>query len=157
MHALEKEMATHSSMLAWRIPEMEEPGWLPSMGSHRVGHDWSDLATAAAASENHRSSPLFRHTNDSPLKSHGALIYWGWYDSPGLSHSEDILTYTHTHVHKLTHTHTPSPAGLRHIPPCRAPVQCSQRQSTLLKFLEAMLGSRKRPREKERKIRKDEK
>ena len=38
-HALEKEMATHSSVLAWRIPEMGEPGRLPSMGSHRVGHD----------------------------------------------------------------------------------------------------------------------
>ena len=38
-HALEKEMATNSSVLAWRIPEMEEPGGLPSMGSHRVGHD----------------------------------------------------------------------------------------------------------------------
>ena len=38
-HALEKEMATHSSVLAWRIPEMEEPSGLPSMGSHRVGHD----------------------------------------------------------------------------------------------------------------------
>ena len=36
---LEKEMATHSSVLAWRIPGMEEPGGLPSMGSHRVGHD----------------------------------------------------------------------------------------------------------------------
>ena len=38
-HALEKEMATHSSILAWRIPRMAEPGGLPSMGSHRVGHD----------------------------------------------------------------------------------------------------------------------
>ena len=38
-HILEKEMATHSSVLAWRIPEMAEPGGLPSMGSHRVGHD----------------------------------------------------------------------------------------------------------------------
>ena len=38
-HALEKEMATHSSILAWRIPGMGEPGGLPSMGSHRVGHD----------------------------------------------------------------------------------------------------------------------
>ena len=38
-HALEKEMATHSSVLAWRIPRMGEPGGLPSMGSHRVGHD----------------------------------------------------------------------------------------------------------------------
>ena len=41
-------MATHSSALAWRIPGMAEPGGLPSMGSHRVGHDWSDLAGAAA-------------------------------------------------------------------------------------------------------------
>ena len=38
-HALEKEMETHSSVLAWRIPGMAEPGGLPSMGSHRVGHD----------------------------------------------------------------------------------------------------------------------
>ena len=43
-HALEKEMATHSSVLAWRFPGMEEPGGLPSMGSHRVTHDWSNLA-----------------------------------------------------------------------------------------------------------------
>ena len=47
--ALEKEMATHSSVLAWRIPGMGEPGGLPSMGSHRVGHDCSNLAAAAAA------------------------------------------------------------------------------------------------------------
>ena len=46
-HALEEEMATHSSVLAWRIPWTEEPSGLPSMGSHRVGHDWSDLAAAA--------------------------------------------------------------------------------------------------------------
>ena len=47
-HALEKEMATHSSVLAWRIPGTEDPGRLPSMGSHRVGHNWSNLAAAAA-------------------------------------------------------------------------------------------------------------
>ena len=46
-HALEKEMATHSSVLAWRIPRTGEPGGLPSMGSHRVRHDWSDLAAVA--------------------------------------------------------------------------------------------------------------
>ena len=49
-HALEKEMATHSSVLAWRIPGTGEPGGLPSMGSHRVRHDWSDSAAAAASS-----------------------------------------------------------------------------------------------------------
>ena len=43
-HALEKEMATHSSILAWRIRGTGEPVGLPSMGSHRVGHDWSNLA-----------------------------------------------------------------------------------------------------------------
>ena len=48
-HALEKEMATYSIILAWRIPGTVEPGGLPSMGSHRVGHDWSDLAAAATA------------------------------------------------------------------------------------------------------------
>ena len=47
-HELEKEMATHSSVLAWRIPGTGEPGGLPSMQSHRAGHDWSDLAVAVA-------------------------------------------------------------------------------------------------------------
>ena len=56
-HALEKAMATHSSVLAWRIPGMGEPGGLPSMGMQRVGHDWSDLA--AAAIENHPFVKLF--------------------------------------------------------------------------------------------------
>ena len=48
-HALEKEMATHSRVLALRIPGTEQPGGLPSMGSQRVRYDWSDLAAAAAA------------------------------------------------------------------------------------------------------------
>ena len=47
--ALEKEMATHSIVLAWRTPGTGEPGGLPSIGSHRVGYDWSDLGAAAAA------------------------------------------------------------------------------------------------------------
>ena len=47
-HVLEKETAIHSSVLAWRIPGTGEPGRLPSVGSHRVGHDYSDLAAAAA-------------------------------------------------------------------------------------------------------------
>ena len=55
-HSLEKEMATHSSVLAWRIPGTGEPGGLPSVGSHRVGHNWSDLAAAAAAGG---KDPLF--------------------------------------------------------------------------------------------------
>ena len=54
-HGLEKEMATHSSVLAWRIPGTGEPGGLPSMGSHRVRHDWSDLAAAEQEPERARS------------------------------------------------------------------------------------------------------
>ena len=50
-HALEKKMSTHSSVLAWRIPGTGEPGGLPSIGSHRVRHDWSDLAAAAAVKD----------------------------------------------------------------------------------------------------------
>ena len=49
-HALEKEMATHSSVLVWRIPGTGEPGGLPSVGSHRVGHDWSDLTMLVISS-----------------------------------------------------------------------------------------------------------
>ena len=48
-HSLEKEMATHSSVLAWRIPGTGEPGGLLSVGSHRVGHGWSDFLAAAVA------------------------------------------------------------------------------------------------------------
>ena len=50
-------MATHSSVLAWRIPGTGEPGGLLSMGSHRVGHDRSDLAAAAAATQTYRKFP----------------------------------------------------------------------------------------------------
>ena len=54
-------MATHSSILAWRIPGMGEPGGLPSMGSHRVGHDWSDLAAAPAVT-------IYGEGNGTPLQ-----------------------------------------------------------------------------------------
>ena len=69
-HALEKEMATHSSVIAWRIPGMGEPGGLPSMGSHRVGHDWSNLAAAE-----HKAL----RTPDSPNSSSLSPIlgFWG--------------------------------------------------------------------------------
>ena len=55
-HALEKEMATHSSVLAWRIPGTAEPGGLPFMGLHRVGHNCSDLVAAAAADVSDQTS-----------------------------------------------------------------------------------------------------
>ena len=55
---LEREMATHSSVLAWRIPGTGEPGGLPSMGSHRVGRDLSDLAAAASTNNGSVTSSL---------------------------------------------------------------------------------------------------
>ena len=63
-HALEEEMATHSSVLAWRIPGTAGPSGLPSMGSHRVRHDWSNLAAAAAAATlpEHYLLPYPAHT-----------------------------------------------------------------------------------------------
>ena len=56
-------MATHSSVLAWRIPGTREPGGLPSMGSHRVGHNLSDLAAGApaAAGLSRRWQPCLSH------------------------------------------------------------------------------------------------
>ena len=71
--ALEKEMATHSGVLAWRIPGTGEPGGLLSMGSHRVGHDWSDLAVAVGYwqkfSFNRWLTKIFQSTQTS-LRSH---------------------------------------------------------------------------------------
>ena len=61
LHALQKEMATHSSILAWRIPGVEAPGGLPSMGSHRTGHDWSDLAAVAGGSVSKNSTCILWH------------------------------------------------------------------------------------------------
>ena len=65
-------MATHPSVLAWRILGMEEPGGLLSMGSHRVGHDWSDLAAAAATLDiiAYQIGKDVRVTNSK---------YWLWY------------------------------------------------------------------------------
>ena len=58
-HALEKEMATHSSVLAWRIPGKLEPGGMTSMGLHRVRHYWSDLAAAAVEKQKGLDDPHF--------------------------------------------------------------------------------------------------
>ena len=58
-HALEKEMATHSSVLAWRIPGTGEPGGLLSMGSHRVGYDWSDLGAAGWSEHSFQGVSVF--------------------------------------------------------------------------------------------------
>ena len=69
-------MATHSSVLAWRIPGTGEPGGLPSMGSHGVGHDWSDLAAAAAAAASSFKCVLSRNfCNSHKISNLFAYIY----------------------------------------------------------------------------------
>ena len=71
-HALEEEMATHFTVLAWRIPGTGEPGGLPSVGSHRVGRDCSDVAAAAQESQHSARLPvcLFRwNPGSSEVKS----------------------------------------------------------------------------------------
>ena len=80
-HALEKEMATHSSVLAWRIPGMGEPVGLQSMEFHRVGHDWSDLAAAAAMVKN-----LPATAGD--IRDVGAILWSG--RSPGAGHGNPL-------------------------------------------------------------------
>ena len=122
--ALEKEMATLSSVLAWRIPGMGEPGGLPSMGSHRVGHDWSDLAAAAANTDSHLSPPdsnIVRQWDWEfnflswglfcmPFKDHALRnVSWG-NDAKEVSHRfhslVSMLIHTHTYTHRHTHAHT---------------------------------------------------
>ena len=66
-HALEKEMATHCSILAWRIPGAGEPGGLPSTGLHKVGHDWSNLAAAAVC---------LLHETENSMKARNLIDVW---------------------------------------------------------------------------------
>ena len=74
-HALEKEMATHSSILAWRIPWMGEPGGLPSTGSHRVRHHWSDLVVVVVWS--YEWNFVLRNLERSDI-SNSVLVYEVW-------------------------------------------------------------------------------
>ena len=94
-HALEKEMATHSSVLAWRIPGTGEPGGLPSMGSQRVGHDW---VTELNWTEWH-SKPL---VESSFLTRDQALSLWsGSTDSKTLDYQR-----TNPREYQIVRTHT---------------------------------------------------
>ena len=84
---LEKEMATHSSILAWRIPGTEEPGGLLSMGSHRVGHDWSDLVAAVvknmhANARDIRDVGWIPRSGRSPGGRHGNPLQYSCLENP---------------------------------------------------------------------------
>ena len=96
--ALEKGIAAHSSVLAWRIPGTGEPGGLPSLGWHRVKHDWSDAAAAAAAAARytgqntvswiycigkciHKNSSHFYRNNSLNLRCFLLMRYKNWVES----------------------------------------------------------------------------
>ena len=111
-HALEKEMATHSSVLAWRIPGTGEPHGLPSTGSHRVGHDWSDLAAAAAAA----GLPQWLRSKESTAIQE---IQEMWVQYPGWEDPLEEETATHSSIlaHKISWTEEPGrlqSMGLQH-------------------------------------------
>ena len=86
---LEKEMATHSSVLAWRILGTGEPGGLPSVGSHRVGHDCSNLVAAAAAAAG--------FDLEKAMASHSSTLTWkiSWMEEPGRLQSMGSLRVGH--------------------------------------------------------------
>ena len=95
-HALEKEMATYSSVLAWRIPGMGEPGGLLSMGSHRVRHNWSDLAAATTQPSNIISNMLYSNYN---LVKH--WFYWKGRIQTDSSKGQIWLFCVHCHPNAL--------------------------------------------------------
>ena len=94
-----KETATHSSVLAWRIPGTGEPGGLLSIGSHRVGHDWSDLAAAAAERkveykgkwEDNKWNKVLDRTGEEGVKK----------TSEGITKSPETSTFVFFQLHKL--------------------------------------------------------
>ena len=90
-HALEKEMATHSSVLAWRIPGTGVPGGLPSMGSHRVRHDWCDLAAAAAAASQFPGGTVVKNLPASAGDTGGAGSIPGSRGSLGVGNGNPLL------------------------------------------------------------------
>ena len=98
-------MATHSSVLAWRIPGMGEPGGLPSLGLHIVGHDWSDLAAAAAAASQVALAVKNPAANAGDVGDSGLILGSG--RSPG-RRSVNPLQYS-----CLENAWTEEPGGLR--------------------------------------------
>ena len=99
-HALKKEMATHSSVLAWRIPGMGEPGGLPSMESHRVRHAWSNLVAAAATSGRHYKKGNYRpiFIISSVVQSCLTLCNPGDCSTPGFPVHHQLPELAQTHV-----------------------------------------------------------
>ena len=127
-HALEKEMATHSSVAAWRIPGMEEPGRLPSMGSHRVGHVWSDIATSSATTlqklDRLPKGILYQSVQfSSSARSCQTLCNPKNHSMPGLPVHHQLPEFTETHIHRVSDAIQPSHPLSSPSPPAPNPSQ----------------------------------
>ena len=94
-HALEKEMATHSSVLAWRIPWTKEAGGLQSMGSQRVRHDW----TTNTHTHTHTPSVCLKNPKESHPPNTHTHTPSVCLKNPKQSETTERLTHTHTHTH----------------------------------------------------------
>ena len=123
-------MATHSSILAWRIPGTGEPGELPSIGSHRVGHDWSDIAAEAAAVYIRKKHKSWFHSFNvysvqfsSVTQSCLTLCYPKNPSTPGLPVHHQLPEFTQTHVHRVTDAIQPSHPLSSPSPPAPNPSQ----------------------------------
>ena len=107
----EKAMATHSSVLAWRIPGTGEPGGLPSMGSHRVGHDWSNLAAAAEnllsvciyGSENAIFKKVLSFSTEQWRSTFPTVLYRRWFWHVLLINLVLGLPYAYSADHSIIH------------------------------------------------------
>ena len=100
-------MATHSSVLSWRIPGMGEPGGLPSMGSHRVGHDWSDLAAVAVIHVSmwmSSRSPLgYQNAQIAYIKWHGTVsLLYAWSETSGCGEQFAYIVYVYVYMHVVS-------------------------------------------------------
>ena len=95
-------MATHCSVLAWRIPGTGEPGGLPSMGSHRVGHDWSDLAAAATqrypTTARHWANYCLKEVYSFDIRSHYFLSFGSYLYESGFSEVAVIKSKYYTKI-----------------------------------------------------------
>ena len=111
-------MATHSSVLAWRIPGMGEPGGLPSMGWHRVGHNWSNLAAAAAAEVKDpppnvgdvRDLDSIFESGRSPGEGHGNQLQYSCLENPmdrGAWRLQSIVSHRVRPIEATWHACTP--------------------------------------------------
>ena len=102
-------MATHSSVLAWRTPGMGQPGGLPSMGSHRVGHNWSDLAEAAAETDQECKAIIYSDQRQNKQKQRKPLcihLSEGWMKIQELSQGCILPSRINPRFHRQQSDHS---------------------------------------------------